>query len=170
MFRHGEPEKFNSFADLNGCIVDEMLMSPHDQSVPELVRELAKKKHIVVHVNTLVLRKITVQERYFEAAMLRVRDLADALTSVRRIVWTGFDWKHSYYLKQYRHMDWFRDYRLPAPVEIVGACGVGLIELLHHIHPNGGNSVTKHVEDTSCGKLLEEIQKVIYIQYSSSGI
>ncbi|KAH7708409.1 hypothetical protein AAVH_24332 [Aphelenchoides avenae] len=159
--QQGEPKKkFYSLAALDGCIF-----------VGFLVRKFAKKKHISVHVDTLIVSvKATVMEHTFKEMLMIVRDLANALASVRRIVWVDF-WKHCLNLKQYRHTDWFRDYRLPVPLEVDGASGMDLIELLHRIHPNGGNSTAaRHVYDTACGKILEAIQKFLRNDGAGSGI
>ncbi|KAH7716870.1 hypothetical protein AAVH_15702 [Aphelenchoides avenae] len=89
---HGEPQKtYYSFAPLNGCMVEAMVMTGRDQFVGDLVRKLAKDKHISVHVDTLIVSvKTTVKEHTFEEMMMTVRVLADALKRVRRIAWADF--------------------------------------------------------------------------------
>ncbi|KAH7701772.1 hypothetical protein AAVH_31089, partial [Aphelenchoides avenae] len=96
----GETREIFHFAQLEGCLVDEMVFECRDKTTDKLVRQLYKDKSIAVHVKRLVVRKLGGGHSWvhFESGIKRLQDLAEGLRSLQLIVWQGMTKKHLFKL------------------------------------------------------------------------
>ncbi|KAH7721205.1 hypothetical protein AAVH_11298 [Aphelenchoides avenae] len=96
----GETREIVHFAELDGCLVDEMVFECRDKTTDKLVRQLYKDKSIGVHVKRLVVRKLGGGTNWvhFESGIKRLQDLAEGLRSLQLIVWQGMTEKHLFKL------------------------------------------------------------------------
>ncbi|KAH7697983.1 hypothetical protein AAVH_34929, partial [Aphelenchoides avenae] len=101
----GETREIFHFAQLDGCLVDEMVFECRDKTTDKLVRQLHKDKSIAVHVKRLVVRKLGGGHSWdhFESGIKRLQDLTEGLRSLQLIVWEGMTDKHLFKLSSVVH-------------------------------------------------------------------